>query len=83
MKKHFESVHEGIKPFKCHICPFESAQKANLQTHMQTVHEGVKPFQCEICDFKTAVICNLKKHIESVHEVHLSEIFVNAQKIGV
>ena len=33
LKKHFETVNEGIKPFKCSICDAEFANKQNLKKH--------------------------------------------------
>ena len=31
LKRCIESVHEGIKPFKCNICEYETAYKADLR----------------------------------------------------
>ena len=63
-----ESVHEGIKAFKCKICSYKTAIKGNLKKHIETVHEGIKPFNCNICDYKCAQKYTLNKHKESVHE---------------
>ena len=41
--RHMESVHEGIKPFKCNICNYNAAQKWILKRHIESVHEGLKP----------------------------------------
>ena len=76
LKKHIETVHEGIKPFKCSICDvkfannynpqiqesqIKFANKQNLKKHIETVHEGIKPFKCSICDVEFANKQNLKK----------------------
>ena len=44
LKKHIESVHEGIKPankFKCNICDYETVQNSKLKKHINSVHEGI------------------------------------------
>ena len=68
MRKHIESVHEGIKPFKCKFCDYESGQKSSLKEHIKSVHEGIKPFKCKLCDYESGQKSSLKEHIESVHE---------------
>ena len=65
--KQQESVHEGVKPFKCIICTFETGNKTNLKIHIDSVHEGIKPFKCSICNFnklmKEGSLSNVKfKH---------------------
>ena len=45
-----ESVHEGIKPFKCTICDYKFTRKLVLKKHIEYIHEGIKPFKCSICD---------------------------------
>jgi len=66
--KIIESVHEGIKKFKCTICDFNCAQKYHLNKHTETVHEGIRPFKCNICNYETCYKGTLKKHIEYVHK---------------
>ena len=41
LKKHIESVHERIKPFKCNICEYKAGLKSDLQLHTEFVHEFV------------------------------------------
>ena len=40
LKTHIESVHEGIKPFKCHICNYKTAAKYFLKRHITLVHQN-------------------------------------------
>ena len=63
LKKHVETVHEEIKPFKCIVCDLKFANnynpliqewyissfadKQNLKKHIETAHEGIKPFQVQ------------------------------------
>ena len=51
--KHIDSVHEGIKPFKCKECDYEAAHKSSLKKHTESVHKGIKRFKSnmnEDCD---------------------------------
>ena len=68
LNKHIESNHEGIKPFKCHICTYDTVNKTHLKRHLDSVHERIKPYKCKMCDFEAPQKENLKKHIDSVHE---------------
>ena len=58
-----ESVHEGVKKFKCNICEFSTAYKQQLQMHISSVHEGIKLFKCNLCDCETAEKGDLKRHV--------------------
>ena len=51
MNKHFESIHEGKKPFRCEICDYSCSQEGAMHIYVASVHEGKKPFKCEICDY--------------------------------
>ena len=42
LKRHIESVHEGIKPFKCNMCEYETATNQSLKRHKNSVHKGIK-----------------------------------------
>ena len=63
-----ESVHEGIKPFKCDICDYYCSQKSDMNTYVVSVHEGKKPFKCGICKYSSSQKQQMKRHIVSVHE---------------
>ena len=40
---HCPTVHEGVKPFKCHICQYRIiGLKSHLKTHITSVHEKKK-----------------------------------------
>ena len=48
LQKHMR-IHTGEKPFSCHICPYKSAQRSNLNVHLKTVHKyfenpNINPF---------------------------------------
>ena len=42
MSSSFKSVHEKIKPFKCHTCEMGFLAKKNLYRHIATDHERKK-----------------------------------------
>ena len=48
LKKNIDTVHEGIKPFKCSVCDVKFANKEHLKKHIETIHEEIKPFKCTI-----------------------------------
>ena len=47
LRKHMW-IHEGIKPFECHVCPYAFRTRSNLATHMLR-HSADKPFLCNSC----------------------------------
>ena len=70
-KKHIESAHEDIKPFKCNICEYETAHKAGLKKHVDFVHEGIKPYlQFEmfmmISNHSSTIFVNMTLHIRQI-----------------
>ena len=67
MKKHIEAVHEGKRPYTCHICGLGAKVKSQLQSHIAAVHEKKKPFKCTLCDRSFFNRPHLKKH-QDVHE---------------
>ena len=68
LKRHIETVHEGLKPHKCSICNKGFAELCNLKHHIATVHEGKRPHQCTICGKRFAKNNQLNMHVETVHE---------------
>ena len=44
-----ESVHEGLKPFKCEKCSTFFTLKNSLKNHIAFIHDGKKPFECIRC----------------------------------
>ena len=41
-------IHEGIKPFECHVCQYACRTRSNLAAHMLR-HSADKPFLCNSC----------------------------------
>ena len=68
LKRHIKSVHEGIKPFKCHICQYKSALKSGLKRHIISVHEGKKQVHCTFCNIGLSTKQKLKHHNSKFHE---------------
>ena len=65
MKKHFHTVHEGHKDYKCESCDKSFSQVSGLKRHIQTIHETQKDYKCESCGklFSQAINLNLHKKI--------------------
>ena len=66
LKRHHESVHDGIK-YVCQECGYNATQISHLQKHKQSVHDGVT-YDCPQCDYKATQKGNLQTHIKSVHD---------------
>jgi uncharacterized Zn-finger protein len=64
---HRRLVH-GPKPFSCHMCPFKTAKKTNLNSHINFVHENpeLRLHTCE-CGKSFKQLKHLRHHKESVH----------------
>ncbi|XP_061162603.1 zinc finger protein ZFAT-like isoform X2 [Saccostrea echinata] len=58
-------IHEGVKPFKCPLCPHACRSKNNLQAHMLR-HSNEKPYTCTDCNkaykSKTALRWHVRSH---------------------
>ncbi|QLG72267.1 hypothetical protein HG535_0C06220 [Zygotorulaspora mrakii] len=61
LTEHQLSVHQGIKPFKCHICERSFAKKSHLERHLLS-HSAEKPFHCSYCDKSFTTSQQLKRH---------------------
>ena len=68
MKRHFISVHNGKKAFKCDSCKYQSHEMSDLKRHVRSLHDQDKALKCGKCDYSSSRKDQLKKHIESVHE---------------
>ena len=60
-------VHEGKRPYACHVCGLTCKSKSHLNTHIRSVHEKEKLFQCKFCDRSFFDRAHLKKH-QDVHD---------------
>ena len=47
--EHINSVHRGLKPYKCNTCPKYFSLQPNLKRHIDAVHKGRKDFKCDSC----------------------------------
>jgi len=73
LKRHIQSVHDGIK-YPCLHCDYQATQEGSLKRHIQNVHDGIKSvhdgikYPCLHCDYQATEKGTLKRHIQSVHD---------------
>ena len=76
--RHFQTVHEKLKPFECAVCKRYFSSKQILMRHhvhvhegkQHSIHEGKISFQCSQCDVKYKTRTTLKKHIIISHNIN-------------
>ncbi|KAL3283707.1 hypothetical protein HHI36_024007 [Cryptolaemus montrouzieri] len=67
MEVHINSVHLGIKSYKCSLCEYQTATKSRLKDHINCKHLGIRNHKCTLCDFQTTQKSYLKHHMNSKH----------------
>ncbi|KAL3283702.1 hypothetical protein HHI36_024002 [Cryptolaemus montrouzieri] len=67
LTNHINSVHLGIKNYKCSQCDYRAATRGRLETHTESTHLGLRNYKCSQCDYRAATKRKLKIHTESVH----------------
>ena len=69
LKRHMNSFHLKLKPFKCTKCPAAFTREGSLQYHIKTLHENnYGEHSCSQCDKVFKLNDSLKHHVLSVHE---------------
>ena len=66
LQKHKQTVHDGIKAYKCHICQQNFAQDSGLRRHINAVHKSFR-FECRFCNEKFPSLFWFNCHVEKVH----------------
>jgi hypothetical protein len=74
LRRHVETVHEGMKPFSCLFsgCDVRFGQKAQVATHMATNHGEDRPYICDYpnCTFAFAIKGSLTNHRRARHNIY-------------
>ena len=65
IRKHKESVHEGVR-YKCDQCEYTASQKGHLRTHKSVIHLGVI-FNCGLCEYQSSYKSDLNRHRKKDH----------------
>ncbi|SCU97551.1 LAME_0F20054g1_1 [Lachancea meyersii CBS 8951] len=61
LTQHQETVHRGIKAFKCPQCDRSFARKSHLERHLVS-HSEEKPFSCSVCNKGFTTRQQLRRH---------------------
>ena len=61
LRNHVQAVHEGKKPFSCHLCGKSYTMVGSLNVHMLR-HEGKRSFKCDSCEKLFFRKTDLTKH---------------------
>ena len=69
LEKHIMVEHEGIKPYLCDICGYDTKLKVKMDLHMATKHneDKILSYVCEVCDYKCSNQLHLRAHLQIVH----------------
>ena len=72
LKKHIESVHEGLKRFACEKCPYKTNWKSHFKSHQESKHDPtILKYNCNHCTYRAPHINHLKKHLTTHKEERL------------
>jgi KRAB domain-containing zinc finger protein len=66
-RRHIQSKHCQVKPFKCDVCDVAFSQHSDMVSHKNQVHEGRRPHACPHCKSKFKRKKHLLDHLASNH----------------
>lgn len=69
LRRHFNSVHRGVRRYKCDTCGLGFFQASHLKSHIRHVHRGEKPWGCELCGQRLSTGNRLRTHLLNVHRM--------------
>ena len=68
-KEHVETVHDGIRKFKCDSCEKQFTKSSDLNAHVVTVHQKKEDFKCTKCSKTYGVKSKLKMHSRNTNAI--------------
>ena len=71
-KQHQETIHEGIRRFKCELCAYKTTTNFKLNLHKKSKHKSVRAltgnYHCISCDMRFRTANGRWHHYRFVHE---------------
>lgn len=66
LRRHIQTIHEGLKPYACPICQKQFTSQHYVKTHM-THHKGERKFKCKFCDLTYRDPGSASGHMRKFH----------------
>ena len=67
---HIETVHEGLKPYKCGQCEKTFGTKSQASIHKNEKHLNIRRYQCSVCKTDLFRKETLRKHLKNKHNLN-------------
>ena len=87
LNNHVETIHEGMKKFKCDFCDRTFTWNSHRKDHMIRKHLGEMPldktpvqninsYQCEICEKIFTKKQHFDRHLAHIHGIHKDKTYM-------
>ena len=69
LRRHQDTVHLKLKPYKCDHCGKCFGERYSLTKHIKNVHNNIKDYQCIECDQFFSKKISMLLHQEKIHKM--------------